>query len=123
MNDYERMKQECWNALYNDKLRYETQIEQVSRKEVFDYVFDRAFQLGKTHAAKESYEPIKMPIVQLPEPQFIPSVRLQVAAMAMQGLVANGKLCSEEHIAKKAVAIADALLNELNKENNDTNSN
>lgn len=65
--------------------------------------------------AKESYEPIKTSIMQIPEPQFIPSVRLRVAAMAMQGFVANGKINSEEYIAQKSVAIADALLNELNE--------
>lgn len=65
--------------------------------------------------AKEAYEPIKTPIVQFPEPQFIPSVRLQVAAMAMQGILANGQSNSAGFVAEKAVRFADALLNELNK--------
>lgn len=111
--DYEKAKQGCWNALYNDKLRYETQIEQVSRKEVFDYVFDRAYQLGKAHAEADRNAEILKTHLQVEH--YLSENRIQLAGMAMQGLVANGKLNSEEHIAKKAVAIADALLNELNE--------
>ena len=56
-------------------------------------------------------------------PLFIPEPRMMIAAMAMQGILANGQNNSAGFIAKKAVALADALINELNKENNDTDSN
>ena len=54
--------------------------------------------------------------LQFPEPRFIPSLRLQIAAMAMQGLVANGEI-NPDHVATKALAFADALLTKLNEPN------
>ncbi|MBD5224836.1 MAG: hypothetical protein HDS68_02570 [Bacteroidales bacterium] len=50
--------------------------------------------------------------LQFPEPRFIPSLRLQIAAMAMQGMVANGEI-NPDHVATKALAFADALLTKL----------
>lgn len=117
-NEYEKAKEDCWRDWTCEEPAEMSLREFGEARKVFDYAFDRAYQLGKVHAAKESYEPIKTSILQIPEPQFIPSVRLQLAGMAMQGFVANGKMNSEEYIAKKSVAIADALLNELNKEKN-----
>ena len=50
------------------------------------------------------------------ELQFIIPPRLTIATAAMQGLLAGGMLNnSKEFVAAKAVELADALLNELNK--------
>lgn len=38
------------------------------------------------------------------------------AAMAMQGLVANSKIAKTQNISATAVILADALIEELNKE-------
>lgn len=43
------------------------------------------------------------------------SIRTQLAAMAMEGLLASG-LAIPEYIAQKAVEYADALIEELNKQ-------
>lgn len=45
--EYEQKKRECWDALYNELLKGEVQWQPVSRKDIFNYVFDRAFALGK----------------------------------------------------------------------------
>lgn len=45
--DYEKMRQECWNALYNEFLKGEVQWQPVSRYDVFCAAFDRAYALGK----------------------------------------------------------------------------
>lgn len=44
--EYEQ-KKECWEALHNELLKGEVQWQPVSRKEIFSYVFDRAYTLGK----------------------------------------------------------------------------
>lgn len=45
--DYEKARQECWDALYNELLKDEVQWQPVSRKEIVNFVFDRAYTLGK----------------------------------------------------------------------------
>lgn len=57
------------------------------------------------------------------EPQFIPHPRFQAAMQAMQGLIASGlyQTNSADFIARRAVAYADALLNELNKPKDEDN--
>lgn len=45
--DYEQKRRECWEALHNELLKGEVQWQPVSRKEIFSYVFDRAYALGK----------------------------------------------------------------------------
>lgn len=45
--EYEQKKKECWEALHNELLKGEVQWQPVSRKEIFSYVFDRAYTLGK----------------------------------------------------------------------------
>lgn len=96
-NDYEKAKQECWESSPYDM-----------EQEAFNYVFNRAYQLGKEHAQ--------------PTNRLV-NERLQVAAMAMQGLLANGIIRSIELVAKSAVSYADTLLTELNEGKNDTDSN
>ena len=79
--------------------------------DIFDFVFDRAYQLGKSHAHPANW---------------LTNERLQVAAMAMQGLLSNMNgfqlnnkdvAKSPENVAIASVLYADALLTELNKEN------
>lgn len=45
--EYEQKKRECWDALYNDLLKGEVQWQPVSRKEIVNFAFDRAYALGK----------------------------------------------------------------------------
>lgn len=45
--DYEKARQECWDALRKELLKDEVQWEPVSRKEIFNFAFDRAYALGK----------------------------------------------------------------------------
>lgn len=45
--EYEQKKRECWDALYNELLKGEVQWQPVSRKEIFNFAFDRAYALGK----------------------------------------------------------------------------
>ncbi|MDE5568928.1 MAG: hypothetical protein K2J12_10885 [Muribaculaceae bacterium] len=87
--------------------------------------FCDGYQLGKSHAAKEASEPIETSILEVPEPQFIPFVRLRIAAMALPECINMAGRCGNQYqrAAQLAVNYADALLNELNKKNNDTDSN
>lgn len=45
--DYEKARQECWDALHKELLKDEVQWQPVSRKEIVNFVFDRAYALGK----------------------------------------------------------------------------
>lgn len=45
--DYEKARQECGDALRKELLKDEIQWEPVSRKEIFNFAFDRAYALGK----------------------------------------------------------------------------
>lgn len=51
--------------------------------------------------------------------QFIPSPRFTAAVSAMQALIERVPNQSPEHIAKRAVGYADALIKELSKPNKD----
>lgn len=46
-HDYEKARQECWDALRKELLDGEVQWQPVSRKEIVNFVFDRAYALGK----------------------------------------------------------------------------
>lgn len=46
-HDYEKARQECWDALRKELLDGEVQWQPVSRKEIVNFVFDRAYSLGK----------------------------------------------------------------------------
>lgn len=46
-HDYEKARQECWDALRNELLKDEVQWQPVSRKDIVNFVFDRAYALGK----------------------------------------------------------------------------
>lgn len=96
-NEYLAAKQECWNALYVKKLRYETQIEQVSRREVFDFAFDHAYKLGKEQLENR-----------------LANDRLQVAAMALPSVITmNGQSANQyQRAAQMALNYADTLLHE-----------
>lgn len=48
--------------------------------------------------------------------QYGVTIREQFAAMAMQGIISNGAEMRDENIAGAAVALADALIQALNKE-------
>lgn len=52
-------------------------------------------------------------------PQFIPSPRLTIATAAMQALIERVPNQSPKHIAMRAVAYADALLDELSRTKDD----
>ena len=97
-NDYEKAKQECWEKVPLI----------ISPKNAFEFGFHSAWH----------------------HPKGLVNERLQVAAMAMQGLLSNeygfqfndkDVAKSPENVAEAAVMFADALLNELNKKNNEDN--
>ena len=98
--------------------------ELAEARRVFNFAFDRAYQLGKSHAQPAN---------------GLANERLQVAAMAMQGLLSNSSWMSNlvrgysqeydndkdaeealvREIASCSLEITDALLTELNKPNNE----
>ena len=109
-NDYEKAKQECWK-----KYASAFDIQGSIPNEAFNWVFKQGYQLGTAHAQLAN---------------GLANERLQVAAMAMQGILSNaelsGALCKlsqkthdvtkfYEGVADGAVRLADALLTELNK--------
>ena len=101
-NEYEKGMDDCWDK-YMEMLTQEIDTRDLPNAgEVFEFVFERAYQLGMA------------------------SQRLQVAAMAMQGLLSNEHgfqfnnkdvAKSPENVASAAVLYADALLTELNRKN------
>lgn len=97
-NDYEKTKSECWEKVPLI----------ISPKNAFEFGFHSAWHHPKAHT--QPANGLKNGLV---------NERLQVAAMAMQGILTTGQSNSAEFVAQKAVALADALINELNKENND----
>ena len=102
-NDYEKAKSECWRLLCDSC------IIKGATSDCFHIIFDRAYQLGKAHAQPAN---------------GLANERLQVAAMAMQGLLASGDYTAAkiDRVMKLAVLYADALLTQLNKPTNETNS-
>lgn len=116
--DYEKAKQECWKEYWSSaKCQFKGDAAKYVCEDAFGFAFNRAYQLGKEHAEADRDAEILKTHLQVEH--YLGEKRIQLAGMAMQGFVANGKMNSEEYIAKKSVAIADALLNELNKENNE----
>lgn len=51
--EYEQKKRECWEAFKRENLDGEVQWQPVSRKDVFDFAFDRAYALGKQEIKQE----------------------------------------------------------------------
>ena len=130
-NDYEKAKQECQNECYDKFLKTAGWTKEQVPEEVnltfnflFEIIFNRAYQLGKAYT-----QPVN----------GLANERLQVAAMAMQGLLSNSTwmsilargYCQEYDNDKDASAalvretvsssleITDALLTELNKPTNE----
>ena len=120
-NDYEKARQECWDKIV-EILPIMTRKGLDKVWETFDSVLDRAYQLGMEHAeADRDAEILK---THLRIERYLGEKRLQVAAMAMQGLLATNAQFQEDvkvvelttsTIAKLSVGYADALLTELNK--------
>ena len=52
--DYEQKKRECWEEYKRTNLDGEVQWQPVSRYDVFNFAFDRAFALGKQEKEAES---------------------------------------------------------------------
>ena len=52
-HDYEKARQECWDALRKELLDGEVQWQPVSRKEIVNFAFDRAYALGKQEIKQE----------------------------------------------------------------------
>ena len=102
-NDYEKAKSECWEKVPLI----------ISPKNAFEFGFHSAW-----HHPKANAQPAN----------GLVNERLQVAAMAMQGLLSNingfqlgnkDVPKSPENVAMAAVLYADALLTELNKPTNE----
>lgn len=45
--EYEQKKQECWDALWDERTTLPISHEPLSQEEIFNYAFDRAYALGK----------------------------------------------------------------------------
>lgn len=54
--EYEQKKRECWDALHKELLDGEVQWQPVSRKEIVNFAFDRAYALGKQEKDADSFE-------------------------------------------------------------------
>lgn len=135
----EQKKKECWDEF---QVANRTTLE--TTKQAFEYIFDRAFALGKQAAEEAMIEPYTEPteeasqnvtrsgiLTQLANGDL--QVRLQVAAMSLQGILANpeyyneyekyfesvpiaGSYTSKEkYYAELALSYADALLAESQK--------
>ena len=112
-NDYKKAKSECWRLLCDSC------VIKGATRDCFNVIFERAYRLGKAHAQPAN---------------GLVNERLQVAAMAMQGALSNqsflnnvctGLTTAEEiysQVASVCVSYADALLTELNNQENETNS-
>lgn len=115
-NDYEKAKSECWRLLCNSC------IIKGATRDCFDTIFDRAYQLGKAHTQSAN---------------GFANERLQVAAMAMQGILSNSDLITDSlrvyerkygkytadlcvAVANVAVVCTDTLITEINKPKNET---
>ena len=90
-NDYEKAKSECWEKVPLI----------ISPKNAFEFGFHSAWHHPKAHA-----QPVN----------GLANERLQVAAMAMQGILASRQTGGWVSVAKRAVSYADELLTELTKE-------
>ena len=126
-NDYEKAKEDCWREWTYDARSGMSLSELAEARRVFNFAFDRAYQLGKALAQPAN---------------GLVNERLQVAAIAMQGILASpsimaattvslqteaakqGMALQNEEVseltinamAAMAVQSADALLTELEKE-------
>lgn len=119
-NDYEKAKQECRNECFEKFLKTTGWTKEQVTDDVnlafnylFEIIFKRAYQLGKEHA--ESDRDAEMLKTHLKVEHYLSEKRIQLAGMAMQGILANGQSNSAGFVAEKAVRFADALLNELNE--------
>lgn len=54
--EYEQKKRECWDALHKELLDGEVQWQLVSRKEIVNFAFDRAYALGKQFGNSEQVD-------------------------------------------------------------------
>ena len=109
-NNYEKAKEDCWREWTYDASTGMSLSELAEARRVFNFAFDRAYQLGKAYT-----QPVN----------GLTNERLQVAAMAMQGILSNECLItmndervnkSPENVAIAAIKYADALLTKFNKE-------
>lgn len=80
--------------------------------------FRDGYQLGKAHA--ESDRGAEILKTHLHDESHLSEKRIQLAGMAMQGMLSYGQHNnSTKFLAKRAIEYADALLAELNKEDAD----
>ena len=54
--EYEQKKQECWDALWDERTTLPISHEPLSQEEIFNYAFDRAYALGKQERDAEGEE-------------------------------------------------------------------
>lgn len=137
-NDYDKAKQECKEAFRKESDNLMTR----SEERAINFAFDRAYQLGKAHSEDSNFADCHLSArsVDLERNSKLVNQlvneRLQVASMAMQGLLANAtwltKLTSGyaneydndqdaaqallRDVTSTAVEFADALIAEVNKE-------
>lgn len=82
--DYDQKKQECWDALHNELLKGEVQWQPVSRKDIFNYVFDRAFALGKEK------EPITQEEIEKAAEKFADDIKIPASIPGIMVPFING---------------------------------
>lgn len=114
-NDYEKAEKRSYKEYQTSELR--KAVAEPNEWLAHKAGFMDGYELGRAHTQPANK---------------LENERLQVAAMAMQGLLSNEHgfqfnnkdvAKTPENVAEAAVMFADALLIELNKENNDTDSN
>lgn len=113
MNDYEKAEKRSFKEYQSSELR--VQYAEPSEWLAHKAGFKDGYQLGKAHA--EADRDAEMLKTHLKVEHFLSEKRIQLAGMAMQGILANGQSNSAGFIAKKAVSLADALISQLNKNN------
>ena len=130
-NDYEKAKQECWEQYWaSAKVIFKGDAAKTVCEDAFSNAFSNAYQLGKEQAeADRDAEILK---THLRVERYLGEKRLQVAAMAMQGLLSNQQGFqidneevpkSVENVAIAAVAYANALIEQLNRKEYDAEDN
>ena len=112
-NDYEKTEKRSYKEYQNSDLRQN--LGEPNEWLAHKAGFMDGYQLGKANAEADRDAEILKTHLQVES--YLSEKRVQVAAMAMQGILTQGLANnSTDFITERAIAYADALLNGLNKE-------
>lgn len=112
--EYEKARQECRDALYDELFKGEVQWQPVSRYDVFCAAFDRAYALGKQEGpSKNSSESNPAEPTENKADEIVASMIGSDDCTTWRG-GSNKEIW--HNMAKSSLEIADALIAECDKE-------